>query len=116
MGSTQQRGRAGEALAVAYLEVLGWTIQGRNLKLGGIEVDILARERQTWVIVEVKYRGRSDYGGAALAAGREQQDRLRRAARALGQSGAAEMRIDVIAIEITTEGLCLRHFRSAVES
>ena len=116
MGTTQQRGRAGEALAVAYLEVLGWTIQGRNLKLGGIEVDILAREQSTSVIVEVKYRGRADYGGAAEAMGREQRERLRRAARALGQSGVDETRIDMIAIETTEEGACLRHFRGAVES
>jgi putative endonuclease len=112
-----RRGRAGEALAVAYLEVLGWTIQGRNLRVGGIEVDVLAQEGETWVIVEVKYRGRSDYGGAALAFGHEQRDRLRRAARALGQSsGASDLRIDMIAIEATADGVCLRHFRSAVES
>jgi len=116
MGATQQRGRAAETLAAAYLEVLGWTIQGRNLKVGGIEIDVLARDRSTAVIVEVKFRGRPDYGGAAAALGRGQQERLRRAARALGQSGVSEIRIDVVAIETTCEGACLRHVRSAIES
>ena len=40
--------------------------------------------------------------------------RLRRAARALEQSGASGVRIDVIAIETEPDGLKLRHFRNAV--
>src|SRR6058998_1252535 len=114
MGFAQTRGRAGEALAAAYYELLGCQVLARNLKLGGVEVDLLVSDRGTRVLVEVKLRGRADYGGAALAVDRAKRERLVRAARALEQSGAPAVRIDVIAIETGADGLTLRHYRNAV--
>jgi len=128
MGFAQCRGRAGEALAAAYYELLGCEVLARNLKLGGVEVDLLVSDRGTRVLVEVKLRGRSDFGGAALAVDRAKRERLLRAARALqagagaadararrdARSGCAALRIDVVAIEPMDEGLRLRHYRGAV--
>ena len=114
MGTKKVRGACGEALAAAWLELAGCEVVGRNVRLGGVEVDLLAREGETGVVVEVKLRGRSDYGGAALAVDHAKRARLRQAARALGQSGVSRVRIDVIAIETEAEGLTLRHYRNAV--
>jgi putative endonuclease len=114
MGTANIRGARGESLAAAWLELGGRQVLGRNVRLGGVEVDLLAREGETHVVVEVKLRGRSDYGGAALAVDRAKCQRLLRAARALEQSGVPGVRIDVIAIETDAEGLILRHYRNAV--
>ena|SRR3989442_4452344 len=130
MGFAQTRGRAGEALAAAYYELLGCQVLARNLKLGGVEVDLLVSDRGTRVLVEVKLRGRSDFGGAALAVDRAKRERLLRAARALesgagpagartrvpreARSGHTALRIDVVAIEPVDDGLTLRHYRGAV--
>jgi putative endonuclease len=112
MASTRSRGRAGEALAAAYLELVGCEIEARNLTLAGVEVDLVARDGATRVLVEVKLRGRSDYGGAALAVNGGKRTRLRRAAASLGAEAA--VRIDVIAVELVDGGAMLRHYRNAI--
>jgi putative endonuclease len=113
MGTGNLRGARGESLAAAWLELAGCQVIGRNVRLGGVEVDLVAREGETRVVVEVKLRGRSDYGGAALAVDHAKRGRLKRAACALEQSGGT-VRIDVIAIETAPDGLTLRHYRNAV--
>ena len=114
MGLTQRRGRAGEDLAAAYYQLLGCEVLGRNLKLAGVEVDLLVSDHGTQVLVEVKLRTRTDYGGAALAVERVKRERLLRAARALSAQHEAGLRIDVVAIEPVDGGLALRHYRGAV--
>ena len=114
MGVAHTRGRAGEALAIAYLELAGCRLIARNLKLGGVEVDALATDGPTQVVVEVKYRGRSDYGGAAAAVDAAKRARLVRAARALQLAGARRVRIDVVAVDLSPEGATVRHYRNAV--
>ena len=114
MGMAQARGRAGEALAVAYLELAGFRVTGRNLRLAGVEVDALASDGPARVLVEVKVRGRADFGGAAAAVDHRQRARLVRAAHALQQSGADRVRIDVVAVDVTPEGATVRHYRNAV--
>jgi putative endonuclease len=114
MGVANTRGRAGEALAMAYLELAGCRVTARNLRLGGVEVDALATEGPTQVLVEVKYRGRSDYGGAAAAVDATKRSRLVRAAHALQLAGARRVRIDVVAVELSPEGATVRHYRNAV--
>ncbi len=114
MGMAKERGGRGETLAAAYLEAVGLRIEARNHRLAGVEVDLVAREGATRVVVEVKLRGRADYGGAALAVDRAKRERLLRAARALDAAGAAAVRIDVVAIELEPDGMSLRHHRNAV--
>ena len=114
MARASLRGAGGESLAAAWLTLTGHEVLGRNVRLSGVEVDLVAREGETHVVVEVKLRGRSDYGGAALAVDRIKRERMKRAVRALEQSGAQSVRIDVIAIETDAEGMSLRHYRNAV--
>jgi putative endonuclease len=108
------RGRAGESLAMAYLELVGCRIQERNARIGGVEVDALVEEGPDTVLVEVKLRSRSDYGGAASALDAGKRARLLRAASALIGRGVQRVRIDVVTIDLTEEGAALRHYRSAV--
>jgi putative endonuclease len=114
MGIAKQRGEAGEALAAAYLELTGCRVLARNTRLAGVEVDLVVEDGRCHVIVEVKVRNRSDYGGAALAVDRVQQSRLERAARVLAREGADAIRIDVVAVELEEDGARLRHYRNAV--
>ncbi|HNR34714.1 MAG TPA: YraN family protein [Candidatus Hydrogenedentes bacterium] len=52
-------GRQGEDLAARWLRGAGYAILGRNVHIGRYEVDIIARDGDTTVFVEVKTR-RSD--------------------------------------------------------
>ena len=114
MGITQTRGRAGEALAIAYLELTGCRVLARNLRLGGVEVDVVVGDGSAQVVVEVKVRGRADFGGAAAAIDHAKRMRLIRAAHALEQRGAGSVRIDVVAVDVSAEGATVRHYRNAV--
>ena len=114
MGLAQDHGRAGETLAAAYLEIAGLAVTHRNVRLAGVEVDLVARERGTRVVVEVKLRNRADYGGAVAAVDGRKRERLRQAARALLAEGRGPVRVDVIAMDLTADGLALRHVRNAV--
>ena len=114
MGVASRQGRAGETLAIAYLELAGYRVTGRNLRLGGVEVDALVSDGPAQVVVEVKVRARTDYGGAAAAIDHAKRSRLIRAARALQQDGARCVRIDVVAVDLSPDGAIVRHVRNAV--
>lgn len=114
MGLTNTRGRAGEALAVAYLELVGCRVRERNARIGGVEVDALVEDGRETVVVEVKLRSRADYGGAAAAVDGAKRARLLRAAAALLGRGHERVRIDVVTVDLSPEGANVRHHRGAV--
>jgi len=114
MGRAQERGKLAEQLAADGLAYEGLEIVGRNVRLGGVEVDLLARDGAAWVVVEVKARSRTDFGGAGAAVDRAKRERLLRAARALLQQGRAHVRIDVVTVEPGGDGLRILHVRNAV--
>jgi len=116
MGIAGHRGRAAETLAAAYLELAGLEIMERNTKVGGVEIDLLARERGVHVVVEVKFRSRSDYGGALCAIDDSKRRRLLRAASVLVSGQPRDVRIDVVSVELSPEGAEIRHLRSAVSA
>ncbi len=114
MGSAQDRGRAGEALAAAYLELVGCQLVARNVRLGGVEVDLVVDDGSSRVLVEVRLRSRGDYGGAAETLDQNKRTRLVRAAHALEQQGIAHPRVDVVAIDLCATGARLTHHRNAI--
>ena len=114
MGIANVRGRAGEALAAAYLELAGCDVLARNHRVAGVELDVLGLDGRCRVVVEVKLRTRSDYGGAALAVDHAKRARLLRAARVLAQDGSGPVRVDVVAVTLGPEGATIAHFRNAL--
>ena len=75
------RGTAGEKLACRFLRKHGYKILFRNFRgrTGG-EIDIVCRDADTLVFVEVKTRSREDFGRPLDAVGREKQKRISRGA------------------------------------
>lgn len=62
MGTKDELGRRGEALAARYLEDAGLRIIDRNWRCGLGEIDLVAVDRATLVVVEVKTRSSEAYG------------------------------------------------------
>ena len=60
-------GKTGEDLACAELEKRGYAIVARRYRRRGGEIDIIARDGQTTVFVEVKARDGRAFGEAAEA-------------------------------------------------
>jgi putative endonuclease len=75
-----ERGRAAEALAAAFLMRRGLTIVERNFRCRFGEIDLIARDGDTVVFVEVRLRRRADFGGAAESITAGKQARLVKAA------------------------------------
>ena len=66
-------GKTGEDLAVAALEARGYAIVERRYRTGRGEIDIIARDGDTIVFVEVKARESREFGSAAEAVTRAKQ-------------------------------------------
>src|SRR5271167_370113 len=79
--SRQQRGNAAEGLAAGYLETRGLALLARNLRCRGGELDLVCRDGDVLVVVEVRQRGRGDFGGALASVTPQKRRRIIRATR-----------------------------------
>jgi len=75
-----QFGKDSEQLAVEYLQKNGYMIIQRNYRTRGGEIDIIAKENNTLVFIEVKSRTTTRYGHAIQSLTRQQQKRLSKTA------------------------------------
>ncbi len=57
-----QDGNHGEDLACKYLQKLGYKILERNYRIRGGEIDIVAKDKDILVFIEVKTRWSHEYG------------------------------------------------------
>ncbi|MBN2659137.1 MAG: YraN family protein [Spirochaetales bacterium] len=55
-------GKLGERIAAEYLSGKGLRIEGRNCRIGHSDIDILARDGDTLVFVEVRTKIKTDRG------------------------------------------------------
>lgn len=61
----QQTGSHGENLACEYLRKQGYQIVERNYRIRGGEIDIVAKDGEYLVLIEVKTRWSHEYGSPA---------------------------------------------------
>jgi putative endonuclease len=74
-------GRWGEKRAEKFLKKSGYKILGRNVRSGKHdEMDLIARQDDTMVFIEVKTRKNETYGRPAAAVNRDKRRKLSRAA------------------------------------
>lgn len=106
----------GENVAAAHLERAGFEVIARNWRCEAGEVDIVALDHDTVVVVEVKTRRGFDFGSGLEAVTWEKGARLRRlAVRYLEASGraGAPVRIDVVAVHHVSGRIHVEHVRGA---
>ncbi len=121
----QRSGDAGERLVAARLEASGWTILARNVRLGRDELDLVAIDPgppPALVVLEVRRRGRRDFGLAEETLDYRKRTALRRGVGALLASGtlpdgrplpSSPIRVDLVAVDRREDGrLSLRHHRA----
>ena len=125
----QLSGDAAEDLAASYLVAAGWTLLGRNLRVGRGELDILAIDPGpplALVAVEVRWRGRRDFGLPEETFDWRKRRHVRRAMFELLERGrladgspipAIPVRFDLVVVEPAPgpgETPLIRHHRHAV--
>ena len=103
-------GLLGELRAARYAKKMGMRILEKRYRTAHGEIDIIAREGDTLVMIEVKSRPRGRMGEGARAVNRQKQQHLRFAAgQYLDTHAASAVRFDVI--EISAAGI--RHIKNA---
>jgi len=113
-------GAQGEALAADHLEAEGYRILDRNVRAGGVELDLVARRGRTIAFVEVKTRASSRHGSPELAVDAHKQARIARGAAAwLHEHSPAftrDVRFDVIACVCGPRGWQIEHWPGAFDA
>jgi putative endonuclease len=99
--SKQKTGDAGEDQALSYLLAEGLQLVQRNFLCKGGEIDLIMRDRQHLVFVEVRKRSSAQFGGALASVTPSKQRRLTHAAQVYLQTIKPQpaCRFDLIAIE-----------------
>jgi len=100
-------GRWGEKLASRFLKRQGYRVLARNVALPVGELDIVAREGEELVFVEVKTRRSEEFGGPLGAVGAAKQRKIIQAARcylAAHRLGECPCRFDVVGVTRGKEG------------
>jgi putative endonuclease len=107
------RGVEAEAMAAAFLEHNGLKILARNYRCRLGEIDLVAREGDTTVFVEVRSRRSSAFGGAAASITAAKRQRLLKAARHYisRQRALPQCRFDALLIQ--GEPPCIEWLRNA---
>lgn len=119
MVGVEQGGARGEERACRHLRGQGLTILERNYRCRVGEIDVVARDGDTLVFVEVKERGDDSHGDAVEAVTAPKRRRVIKAARlwaaAHGESESF-IRFDVVAIDWRDDEAVLRHERGAFDA
>ena len=100
MAAHNELGKWGEDLATAYLEDKGYQIIERDWKSGHIDLDIIAQEGDTLVIIEVKTRRNRLFGDPEEAVDYRKRQSLRSAINHYVKSHprSRQVRFDIISI------------------
>ncbi len=78
--TTTARGRLAEDRALAYLRDQGLVLLERNVRSRRGEIDLVMRDAETLVFIEVRQRRNPHFGGAAASISATKRARLWRAA------------------------------------
>ena len=105
-------GDEGEEEARRFLEKKGYTFVEANFRARSGEIDLIFKDKQTWVFVEVKRRTGDRFGAPEEAITQTKKDHMVKAALSYIQDvGLSDqnIRFDVVSLG----PLGLRHYRSA---
>jgi len=110
--SRMRLGRQGEEIAAQYLRNKGYDIVERNFRAERGEIDIIARDRETLVFVEVKSARSRTFGNPEDRVDLRKQRQIGKVASAYLLEKDAEdsdCRFDVIAVQFHQSGHTVNH-------
>ena len=110
-GGAKKLGSWGESVAAHHLKAKGIRIVDRNWRCSRGEIDLVARDGDVLVFVEVKTRRGESHGKPEDAITRAKADRLLQVAESyLQERGLIDVdwRVDVVAVELDASGKLLR--------
>jgi len=113
METKREKGARGEDRALKFLLEKGYTLLGRNVRIGRDELDLIMLDGACVVFVEVKARTGIAYGLPCEAVDARKQAHMTRAALAFLQKRGADTaaRFDVAEVDLVTGAI--RHIENA---
>ncbi|QGY39929.1 YraN family protein [Pseudodesulfovibrio cashew] len=115
---SRRRGEQGEEAAARFLKTRGFRVLERNWRYRQWELDLICRDRDTLVFVEVKTRAATTMGSPADGLGRRKRERLVKAAsRYLSTKNLWDMpcRFDFVAVVDREGSLEVEHVENAFD-
>ncbi len=116
----RRSGSEAETAACDYLEAKGMQVVKRNFRARGGEVDVVGREGDTLVFVEVRYREDDGLGTPEETVDRVKRLKVAAAARAyvsrIAPASWKEARFDVVAVVGTGPDRVIRHYPGAFDA
>jgi putative endonuclease len=114
------RGRRAEIAVADYLVVRGFAVLARNMRLGRLELDLVARRQELIAIVEVRTRGPGSFEGPLESIRRSKRERILRAVDRLwhdrlgAMPGVERVRIDVAAVQFEQGQTMIEYVEGAI--
>lgn len=110
-------GREGEDIAVAFFREKGYRILEKNYRTVFGEIDIIARDREVLVFIEVKTRTDDAFGYPFEAVNGRKREKIRKVALCFMKKLKREVaaRFDVLSIERSGTGHRIEHIKDAFE-
>lgn len=105
------KGQAYEDIAYKYLSKRGMTLLERNFSCRFGEIDLVMRQHDTIVFVEVRYRAKASHGNAMESVHRSKQSKIIKAASiymTAKELWGYDMRFDVLALNGRKKGIFAR--------
>lgn len=109
-------GRAGEAAAAEHFLTQGYEVLARSYRHGRAEIDlVLQRGAELLVFVEVKTRSSGQYGPPETFVSARKKELFRLAAAHLQEEldWRGDIRFDIVALTLLSQGFRLEHFEDA---
>jgi putative endonuclease len=114
----QAQGARGEDLAHRFLQKAGYTVVARNWRAedGSGELDLVAMDGETVVVVEVKTRASAEFGLPEEAVDQAKRDHLVRTAARYAREAEVpfhEVRFDIVSVLLDSHRSSMEHIRGA---
>ena len=113
------RGHRAEEAAAAFAISLGMIVSARNVRVGRLEIDLVAIDGDCVVVVEVRTRGPGSWVGPFTSVDWRKRARLRSAGESLWRTRykndkrLERMRFDLMAVDLTADAPVVEHVRAA---
>ena len=108
-------GNLGENIAIKYLLENDYSIIARNFRCKQGEIDIIAKDKNEWVFIEVKTRSNLNYGRPLDAVDEYKKKHIYNGAKYFVYVKGLEneyIRFDVIEVYLTKEKAKINHIKS----
>jgi len=117
MNKKQVEGKTGETIAREYLDSIGYRLLHKNFRCRQGEIDLIAKNGEEIVFIEVKTRKSTNYGEAREAVNREKIGHIIKTAMYylhITRQETAFVRIDVIEVYLMHGKVRINHLKQVI--